>query len=89
MCPGAAGVACDIGRVCSNYRANTVGLEWTEGPSDSGAVVGATEPDGSIPIRKTRVVQILHKKKLFQRLFMNMNHFVQITTTTNKTDILQ
>lgn len=60
MCPGAAGVACDIGRVCSNYRANTVGLEWTEGPSDSGAVVGATEPDGSIPIRKTRVVQILH-----------------------------
>ncbi len=60
MCPGAAAVACDIGRVCSNYRVNTVGLEWTEGPSGSGAVVGAAEPGGSIPIRKTRVVQILH-----------------------------
>lgn len=60
MCPNAAGVACDIGRVCSNYRADTAGLEWIEGPSDSGAVDGAVEPDGSIPIWKTRVVQILH-----------------------------
>lgn len=70
-------MACDIGCVCSNYRANTVGLEWTEGPSDSGAVIGAAEPDGSIPIRKTRVVQILLFFFFFQRsvLFMNMKSF--------------
>lgn len=56
MCPDAAGVACDKGRVCSNYRADTAGLERIEDPSDSGALVGAAEPDGSVPIRKPRAV---------------------------------